>query len=102
MVGGVLGNEEEARTILRATITTSQINLPATMWQFLTVYEEEKEVRVREHTPIIISGIEVADAEYDGEVPPLPITANTGDAPWDDDGLRRAIADAFADPEFNR
>jgi hypothetical protein len=90
VVGGVLGNDDVARTILQATVTKAQTDIPATMWQFLTVYEEEKEVRLRPHMPIVITVIYHLEAG-DKEEPPLPFEANTGDAMWDDEGLRREM-----------
>jgi hypothetical protein len=92
VVGGALdspfGGGDDARTLLRATVSADQVDLSVTMWQFLTVYEEEKEVRLLPNTPIVILDIETSAGDPS---PLVPIRANSGATPWDDAGVRDEI-----------
>lgn len=78
----------EANVIIEATVQARQVDLPMTIYQNLTVYQEEKEVRLLANTPITITGI------YPNPGIRTPIRANTGPESWDNrssslDDLRR-------------
>ena len=74
--GGALGggafNHDGAHVILEATISMKQCDLLTTLYHNLTVYQEEKEVRLWGNMPLTITGM-TPNPGVD-----LPIKANTG------------------------
>ena len=72
-LGGGAGNHDGAHIILEATITEKQCDMTVTLYQNLTVFQEEKEVRLWADMPLLITGMTPS-------LLPLPIRVNTGPA----------------------
>lgn len=79
VVGGKLDyNGNYAHVILEAEVLSPQIDLLVTMWQNLTVYQEECEVRLFANSPIRVTGM----TPYGSNLA-FPVRANTGPESWD-------------------
>lgn len=89
LVGGVIGggafDGREGQIVLTARINLKQIDLLSTLYQNVTVFQEEKEVRLYPNTPIKIIDMNI-------ELPNLktPLIGNTGN---DGSNDRQAIID---------
>ncbi len=75
MLGGGSGDYEEPNIVLEAKIQSRQCDLLVTMYQNLTVFQEEQEVRLFANIPITVTGVSPM-----GHGLRLPIRANTGPA----------------------
>jgi hypothetical protein len=77
--GKLAGGDASAHVIVEAVVTARQVDQALTIFQNLTLYEEEKEVRLLANTPIKIIGItpNVGGIHF-------PLKANTGPESWDD------------------
>lgn len=75
--GGALDSTGTCHVLVAAKAESRAVDWTMTLWQNLTVYEEEMEIRLLPHVPIRIVGLN----------PPVrrtPFTANTGPESWDD------------------
>jgi hypothetical protein len=79
--GGML-DECEPSIILVAKIKYADVDFATTLWQNLTVYQEEKEIRLLPNRRIQIIGATPA------LLPKLPISANTGPPHGDEAKIR--------------
>lgn len=75
--GGVLQGADECHLLMVAQVESRHVDWTCTLWQNLTVYEEEKEVRLLPNTPIKIVGLNPA-------LRPVPCRGNTGPESWDE------------------
>lgn len=80
VVGGTLGGMNDTHVVLTAVVTKPQVDMIVTLFQNLTVYEEEEEVRLYPNTPIRITDVSPNTGIR------LPIKANTGPESWDTRG----------------
>lgn len=71
--GGALDTVQTCECLLTAVVTAQQVDIETTILQNLTVYQEEKEVRLHQHMPISIISV---NPRFEGLI--LPIKANTG------------------------
>lgn len=78
-VGGML-DENEPHVLLCAKINYADVDIATTLWQNLTVYQEEKEIRLKPNRNIRIVGVNPALLR-------VPIRANTGAAHGDEANL---------------
>lgn len=78
VLGGALDNDNMTNVILEANVVSRHVDLLVTIFQNLTVYQEEKEVRLFANMPIQITGITPSNHFLK-----LPIRANTGSESWD-------------------
>ncbi len=78
--GGKLQNAGygSADIILEATVTSKQCDILVTLWQNLTIFQEEMEVRLLPHVPITVTGITPGN-----HMIKLPKRGNTGPESWD-------------------
>lgn len=79
LAGGQLGDglgtdESETHVVFEATVSADQVDIPTTLMQNLTVYEEEQEATLRQDVDIQITNM--TPNPHDVK---FPIKANTGD-----------------------
>jgi len=76
VAGGKLG-QQETHVVIQAQVSFAQVDMLCTLFQNLTVFEEEEEIRLYPNKPIKITGITPS-------IPlRFPIRANTGPEMWD-------------------